>query len=294
MKPGFRFFAAAIFLAALLIIGGKNGLFGQAQPDHAIQPQATAGLENLQMDASGQSPLAANATAAPVDVLNSSGQLDLQQQITGLIQKAENGKAYPAGWYLLETDENQNLDAADAGMLPNGTAIPLHYSQQTWVNVDAKGLLLQQVTLMKTSSGEVFQAGVTHDGKTWNSTTGETRLSEPASLTDLLTGVHADVLKALPDAAVEIQEVSLDGIPVTEITLTERYQQPISLTGLDGKVSQITRQYVFDNQSGLRIREAAIATQEDGTLREFVTSSYTFTGPFASPPDEILNYLTRQ
>jgi len=293
MKRKIVLFMIAAILTVGLILFSQQGMFGQAQPDKLIKPLTTAGYENLTLDPTTHSPVPANATVQPPP-LDKAQQLDVSSLLNDLKQKALalNPMNQP-GWYLFRTEVISDIDASNDGILANGAEIPTHYTQETWMNFDAQGKLMQQVTLMKTMEGQVFQAGVTKNGKTWNSTTGEIHSSIEVNFSDMLVGLHNQVMDISQVSPVVINHDWVDGQDATLFVNQEIYQQPLKMDVLDEEVTQSMGRYSFNNENGLLVKYEIISTLVDGSQRTVLTTEYSYSGYIPEPSDEILAYLDK-
>ena len=293
MKRKIVIFVIATILTVGLILFSRQGMFGQAQPDQLIKPLTTAGYENLTLDPTTHKPVPANATVQPPP-LDEAQQLGVSSLLNDLKQKALtlHPMSQP-GWYLFRSEVISDIDAPNVGVLANGAEIPTHYTQETWMNFDAQGRLFQQVTLMKTMEGQVFQAGVTSDGKGWNSTTGEIHPSIEVNFSDMLFGAYNRVVSGMQVSPVTANQSVLEGREVVELSLQERYQQPLKLEGLDEKVVQTTGRLTFDKVNGMQIKDEIIATMVDGSQRTVKITVYDYSGYVSEPSNEALDYLDK-
>ena len=293
MKRKIVLFMIAAILTVGLILFSQQGMFGQAQPDKLIKPLTTAGYENLTLDPTTHSPVPANATVQPPPV-DEAQQLGVSSLLNDLKQKALalNPMNQP-GWYLFKTEVISDIDASNDGILANGAEIPTHYTQETWMNFDAQGKLMQQVTLMKTMEGQVFQAGVTKNGKTWNSTTGEIHSSIEVNFSDMLVGSHDQVMDISQVSPVVTSHEIVDGQEIIIFSMDETYQQPLKMDVLDEKITQSTARYFFNSNNGLRVKTETISTLVGGGQRTVLTTAYIYSGYLPEPSDEVLAYLDK-
>ncbi|MFA5837418.1 MAG: hypothetical protein WC837_10740 [Bellilinea sp.] len=291
MKRKIVIFVIATILTVGLILFSRQGMFGQAQPDQLIKPLTTAGYENLTLDPTTHKPVPANATVQPPP-LDEAQQLGVSSLLNDLKQKALtlHPMSQP-GWYLFRSEVISDIDAPNVGVLANGAEIPTHYTQETWMNFDAQGRLIQQVTLMKTMEGQVFQAGVTSDGKGWNSTTGEILASIEVNFSDMLVGLHNQVMNISKVSTVTINHDRVDGQDVTLFINQEIYQQPLKMDDLDEEITQSMGRYFFNNENGLIVKHEIISTLVDGSQRTVITTEYSFSGYMPEPSAEVLAYL---
>ncbi|MHB0967710.1 MAG: hypothetical protein ACYC36_14765 [Bellilinea sp.] len=293
MKRKIVIFVFAAAMTAMLIFLSQQGMFGQAQPDQVIKPQTTAGYENLTLDPTTHKPVPANATVQPPPV-DEAQQLGVSSLLNDLKQKALTLQPMnQPGWYLFESEVISDIDAPNNGILATGAEIPTHYTQETWMNFDAQGRLIQQVTLMKTMEGQVFQAGVTSDGKGWNSTTGEIRESIEVNFSDMLVGLHDQVMDISQVSPVVINHDWLDGQDATLFVNQEIYQQPLKLDVLDEEVTQSMGRYSFNNENGLLVKYEIISTLVDGSQRTVLTTEYSYSGYIPEPSAEVAAYLDK-
>ena len=293
MKRKIVLFVIAATVTAMLIFLSQQGMLGQAQPDQVIKPMTTAGYEKLTLDPTTHKPVPANATVQPPPV-DEAQQLGVSSLLNDLKQKALtlNPLSQP-GWYLFRSEVISDIDASNNGILANGAEIPTHYTQETWMNFDAQGRLIQQVTLMKTMTGQVFQAGVTKNGKTWNSTTGEILPGVEVLFRNMFIGVHDEVMElAQVSPAVTSREIE-DGLEIIIISMDETYQQPLKMDVLDEEVTQSVGRYSFNNENGLLVKYEIISTLVGGSQRTVLTIEYSYSGYIPEPSDEVLAYLDK-
>ncbi len=161
------------------------------------------------------------------------------------------------------------------------------------MNFDAQGKLMQQVTLMKTMEGQVFQAGVTKDGKTWNSTTGEIHPSIEVNFSDMLVGLHNQVMDISQVSPVVISHEIVNGQEIIIFSMDETYQQPLKMDVLDEKITQSTARFFFNSNNGLRVKTETISTLVDGSQRTGLTIEYSYSGYLPEPSDEVFAYFDK-
>ena len=280
-----------VILFALL---SQQGMLGQAQPDNVLEPQVTAGSSNLTLNPSDNMPLPANATMEPSKPVDGEQQLAVESLLNELKNKALTiNQTNQPGWYLFTWEVNDDHDSANNGILSNGVEIPKQYSQETWVNVDTTGRVIQQVTLMKTLTGEVFQAGVSTNGKTWNSTTGEIRTSTELAVREMLVGAHGEAAAAMKKSFAVAENRLFDGQEVIEIVITEHYQEPLKMDGLDEKITQTAKRYYFSTENGLLVKEETISTLVGSAKRIVMASEFRYLGSVPEPSEEVIKYLEK-
>ena len=293
MKRKIVIFVIATILTVGLILFSQQAMFGQAQPDRLIKPLTTAGYENLTLDPTTHKPVPANATVQPPP-LDEAQQLGVSSLLNDLKQKALtlHPMSQP-GWYLFRSEVISDIDAPNNGILANGAEIPTHYTQETWMNFDVQGRLIQQVTLMKTMAGEVFQAGVTKNGKTWNSTTGEIHASIEVVFSNMLIGVHNQVMDLVQVSPATTSREIVDGQEIIIISMDEIYQQPLKMDVLDEEITQSIGRYSFNSENGLLVKYEIISTLVDGSQRSVLTTEYSYSGYIPEPSAEVSAYLDK-
>jgi hypothetical protein len=287
MKKGIFFLAMLGFAMIGLIIVSYQNHEVQAQSLDPNGPQVIRGLQNLTMEPSKTVPKAPNATVIPDRQMDNAEQKTLTVLLDELRAKAL--EAYPSsksGWYLFKWSQNDDSDAKD-----NGTNIPQQYTQEMWCYVDPNGMVVQRVTLLKTSQGVIFQVDVNDGQKGWNSVSGEKLPGRIYPFSNLFVGAYKSVTKASQLSPAVVQTVRLNGKEFVKISFTEKYIEPLKKNNFAKQVVQSEKDNYFDMETGLSTIDETISTFVDGTQRTGISSELLSIEIVSGPSEEALKFL---
>lgn len=290
-KVSCLFALSGITMIGLMIVSCQNqGV--QAQTLDPNGPQAIVGLQNITMEPSKAVPMPANATVTPDHPLEDIEQKSLTVLLDELKSKAlGNDPSRQSGWYLLKWAENDDFDAKNNGVLPNGQEIPKQYIQELWCYVDANGMVTQRVTLMKTLQGTIFQSSASNGQRGWNSATGEKLSGRIYPFSDLLIGAHKSVAQDAQLSPAAVQTIRLNGKELIKISFTEKYVEPLKLNNFDKKVTRSEKAYYFDPETGFATRDETLSIFVDGTQRIGIRNEWITIEAVAGPSEEALKFL---
>lgn len=270
--------SAGITFLALVFILRPN-----TSADAPISPQSISGMENMTLEPSKNAPMPANATRVPAQrQQNVVSRDELLTQLNNYRQKAQDQFSLAqAGWYHSTwTVDN----ATGGGSMPNGEPIPAQYTSESWYYVDEEGMVIREITLMKTPEGEVFQAGAIDGGKGRNSAFSDVTDNEPYPFTDLLNGGYDEIASNVVLIPAALREYS----GRVEISFVEDYQQPVKMVGLDQEIIQSDIRFTIDPNTGLVAKREVLSTFVDGSQRVMMSYAFSPLTAVALPTDEAL------
>jgi len=163
---------------------------------------------------------------------------------------------------------------------------PDHYVTESWYHINDAKLVDEYVTLEKSMDGQILQATVSHDGKYWNSYTGQTGKFEPFSLRI----DEENLNRHIEYAATNPHTVEVIDSTTVKITAAQMYAEPFTLDGYEKRITGTIGYDYYDIDTGNMIQSEVIILFEDGSNE--VLSRVIFTIKLDStPPSEIMSWL---
>jgi hypothetical protein len=276
-------------LLALLIIGigigigvagSRSGLASKTGPQ-----SAAAKVESI-----SNTPLHTDA-ATEVSVATSGSEADQLVQIFNA-QSVANLKAT---WIHVQQNIKYDNDLENLGVMPNGTAIPNAQINDTWYHVDDAGFVIEVVSIMRTSDGQIVQVGVCSNNTSWNSATNETSPYERFTLDGFDYGFLKKDLQWLEGSghtATIANAILPNGDKGIEVVIGAKYDEPEKTNDYNKPSIQAETRAVFDSTTGYLVSRVVTVWFFDGSQRVFSSMIQKVT--FESPTDEVLNFLSEK
>lgn len=285
-------------LISLVLILAAAILFSQAQTISAFArkidlrqilnldtsvPQTSG---TVTVDQSLSSPVSKDQLSKNDDVLN---------QAEKLIKKAE--KEYlVSGWLHIYSETEAFVTASD--VLPDGSPIPTHWTDDTWILLDDKGNATSAITLQDTGDPKTSQTSIYKDSVWTNLSLGivmEPEIYSPS----LDSGFFASALPFKATLKLSSEQVTLSG-GQTAICFSseEKYTKPLKL-GKDTKdkkaqeIQGMTFKYCFSAGTGTPLQIESYALDLNGNLVLIQRTIIHVLEKSAIPPSDILNYLAQ-
>ncbi len=237
-------------------------------------------------------PTLSAVSVSPADQLVQELSVKAAQQVT----KELNAKAALGVWLHIHVEEKFDQDAPNNGVLPNGMAIPNQQINDDWYHVNAQGVVIESVSMMRTTDGKIVQVGVASNGTTWNSATSgadpEKRPQELLKLNELF--LNNGDLKRLEKfgSTAKITNVSLpNGDQGVQIAIGAT-SAPAKITNFDKAVTSTEIRTVLDNSTGYMVSQDVVSGFEDGSQR--ISSQLKQNVTIEPPTDEVLYYLAEK
>jgi hypothetical protein len=281
---------ADIFRAHRVVSQESNNLEVQTISDNLI-PSTEPQPLNSQIDTFTQKRIdstdAGVPNPVPTAIVSSADEI-----VKGLNAKAvQNLKP---GWIHVRQQITFDTDTKNNGVLPNGTAIPLSQINDIWYQIDDQGLVIEVVSIMLNSDGQVVQVGVISDGTSWNSATNEIAIADQYKLDGLDNSFLRDLqwLEKFGNLA-SISQIILPNNQIgLQITIGDKFDQPTKTIDYDKPAIGAETTAVFDQTTGNLISEKIVYIFDDESVR--VYKSYTQDIKFEPPAVDVLNYLSEK
>lgn len=172
------------------------------------------------------------------------------------------------GWLHYTYEIENNTDEPDNGKLDNGQIIPLNYILDEWYLLDGNRNVLQAVTYMLSTEGQVLQSTIFKEGRWRNLTLGEE--FTPGPFTPDLYFDFLDNVKRFYkiDSALLNQSVmDYRGKDVLQFSVIEKFKAPLKLESLNQAVIGGEVRAFIDPNTGEIYQVETILETIDGTKR---------------------------
>lgn len=209
-------------------------------------------------------------------------------EVQALAQKFDAPLQQGAGWvHVIWENISQNQQS--------GTVYPPpYYQDEQWYQVDADGWVLRNLTTHRGANGEILQMAASIGNYTINFTTGDTFTDFPRyrlSL-DMLTQSLAQA--AQYNTIVTREEVTCeDGSPCLLVIMLDTFGQPIQNPGETQAFRGSGNRTWINLQSGQQVKFESFWVLADGQERVNFTQRILLVEKVASPPQEILDILSK-
>jgi hypothetical protein len=220
---------------------------------------------------------------------------DVLAQAEKLIKKAEKEYLVP-GWLHIYGETEAFVTASD--VLPDGSPVPTHWTDDTWILLDDKGNAISAITLQDTGDPKTSQTSIYKDSVWTNLTLGI--VMEPEIYSPSLDGgFFASVLPYKTTLKLSSEQVTLnDGQRAICFRSEEKYKKPLML-GKDTKnkkaqeIQGMTFTYCFSAETGVQLQIESYALDLNGNLVLTQRTIMRTVEKGVTPPAEILNYFTQ-
>jgi len=216
-------------------------------------------------------------------------------QAEKLIKKAEK-KYLVTGWLHIYSETEAFVTASD--VLPDGSPVPTHWTDDTWILLDDKGNAKSAITLQDTGDPKTSQTSIYKDSVWTNLTLGI--VMEPEIYSPSLDGgFFASTLPYKAALKLSSEQVTLnDGQRAICFSSEEKYTKPLKL-GKDTKIKKAQEiqgmvfKYCFSPDTGMQLQIESYALDLNGNLVLTQRSIIHVVEKIATPPSDILNYLAQ-
>lgn len=220
---------------------------------------------------------------------------DVLAQAEKLIKKTEKEYLVP-GWLHIYSETEAFVTASD--VLPDGSPVPTHWTDDSWILLDDKGNATSAITLQDTGDPKTSQTSIYKDSVWTNLTLGivmEPEIYSPSLDGGFFTSAipYKDIVKLSSEL------VALDnGENAVCFSTEQKYTKPLTLGkdtdtkkahAIQGAVST----FCFSLDTGLPLQTEDFDIGLDGTLVLTQRIRIILIEQNITPPDEILKYLER-
>jgi hypothetical protein len=198
-----------------------------------------------------------------------------------------------SGWVHIQVNKNIDTDLQNSGILPNGNAIPNRQIMDIWYHLNAERLVIEGVTIMRTTDGQIVQVGVCSNDTSWNSGTDDITTSEPYIVNGFDYGFLKNDLQWLEgfgNTAVITQVILPSGGEGVQVVIDAEYEKPIVTNDFNKPTTRAETRAVFDSTTGYLVSREVTVWFVDGSQRVFNSLNQKIS--FESPTDEVLNLLS--
>lgn len=199
------------------------------------------------------------------------------------------------GWVHIQVNINVDTDLQNSGILPNGNAIPNQQIMDIWYHLNAERLVIEGVTIMRTTDGQIVQVGVSSNDTSWNSGTDEITTFEQYIVNGFDYGFLKNDLQWLEgfgNKAVVTQVVLSGGGEGVQFVIGAKYEKPVVTNDFNKPSNRAETRAVFDSTTGYLVSREVTIWFEDGSQRVF--NRLTQKIAFESPTNEVLNFLAEK
>ncbi|NCP16467.1 hypothetical protein GW866_05420 [bacterium] len=270
---------------AIGLVGGGSGLTNKfhAHPVAAKSELRAISVSNANTTTSVPVP-SVNAPT-PLPVSNAS----VEQVIQNL--NAKSISEIKSTWLHIQERQVFDTDLPNNGVLPNGMAIPNEQINDTWYHVNDQGLVIETVSIMRTTDGQVVQVGVSSNGTGWNSATDEIGAQEQFNLVGLDGGFLGDLMWLETfGKKPELVNITLPNRhPGVQVTILDKFDTPMKGDAYSKPAVSAETRATFDSVTGYLISKETMFWFEDGSSRVFSRVIQEIT--IESPTTEALSYL---
>ena len=252
----------------------------EGQPDTAPSGQVVFEEFTSESDAADAPPLTAQVTSA-------------SEMVENLNHKAIS--QLPVGWIHIREERVFDQDSENNGVLPNGIAIPHHQVNDIWYQVDESHRVIEMVSIMRSSEGQIIQVGVYSNGTSWNSATGTVESSDPYVLNAFDGQFLWDLgqFEASGSQPQITEEVLLDGRAGLLFVIQDKFEDsPVELASYELPAIGAEIHALFGQDDGYLHRKEVIFRFLDGSERVSISLKQEIT--FEEPTEEAFSYLAKK
>lgn len=209
--------------------------------------------------------------------------------ISDLVTRAAKALNQP-GWVHVQETTVYDIDHENNGILPDGTIMPLSYTNDSWYHINGDGLVDQSVSVMVSDTGEVLQTSVFINNSLWNSSANQDTPQGPYYLGSLDYNFAADVQDVLTRLSTQPEFVNSEDYSksgISTFAVNEKLDTPSLTVDYKVPVYAVSTVATFDNETGFLTDLKRVMKFEDESERTYFHITLKIeTG--TEPPKDVL------